>query len=257
MTRALSLALLAAIAVPASAQTPAADAWEDVLEARLSAPNAATGLTRFDYGGFVADPEDRAALDSYIAELSAMPEPEDDADAAAYWANLYNAVTIDVVADNFPVDSIRDIKPNLFSIGPWKMKTVTVRGKALSLDNIEHDILRVRYSSPLVHYMVNCASVGCPNLLPALWDGATLDADRERAARAFVNSPRGVRLDGGKVEVSSIYKWFDEDFGGTRASVMDHIRAYADDTLAARLQGVRTYDSHAYDWTLNGREDTP
>ena len=258
MTRFLTLLAATALSVPAFvqtalAQTPAADAWEDILETRLSAPDAQTGLIRFDYAGFSSNAAEMAALDGYIAELAATPEPENDADAAAYWANLYNAVTIDVVADNYPVDSIREIKSGAFSIGPWKRKVVTVGGEELSLDNIEHDILRVRYSSPLIHYMVNCASVGCPNLQPRLWEGATLDADRDRAAREFVNSPRGVRFDGDKVEVSSIYKWFDEDFGGSRESVIDHIRQYADDDLAARLQGVRKYNSHDYDWSLNAR----
>ena len=230
-----------------------AQSWEDVLERRLSAPDAATGLIRFDYAGFAGSEADRAALDAYIAELADTPEPEDDAEAAAYWANLYNAVTIDVVADNHPVSSIKKIGGGLFSSGPWKKDLVTVRGEDLSLDDIEHDILRVRYPSPLVHYMVNCASVGCPNLQPRLWRGETLDADREAAARAFVNSPRGVRVDGDRIAVSSIYDWFQADFGGTKSAVIDHLRDYAEPGLEAELDGARRYDSHSYDWDLNGQ----
>jgi len=253
MTRTLLFATTL-MAMPAFGQTPAATAWEDVLEARLSAPDAATGLIRFDYKGFANSDADMTALDAYIAELAASAEPEDDSEAASYWANLYNAVTIDVVADNYPVTSIREIKSGVFTPGPWKKELVTVGGKDLSLDNIEHDILRVRYSSPLVHYMVNCASVGCPNLQPKLWRGETLDADRDAAARAFINSPRGVRVEGGDVEVNSIYKWFADDFGGSKSSVIAHIRDYADDDLVARLEGVKAYDSHAYDWSLNAAD---
>ena len=244
---------MAATALPAFAM-PSADGWEAVLEERLSEPRGSDGVRTFDYAGFTADAEDRAALDAYIAALSEAGEPEDDAEAAAYWANLYNALTIEVIADNYPVKSIRDIKSGLFSIGPWKKDVVTVAGEGeLSLDNIEHDILRKRYPSPHVHYMVNCASVGCPNLQPKLWQGATLDADREAAAREFIASPRGVRVDGnGRVTVSSIYKWFEEDFGGSKSGVIDHIKAYADSYKQTGLMDRTKYDDHGYDWSLNG-----
>ena len=254
MTRLLlTSALLLGTAASAFAAllTPEGEAWEAVLERRLSAPDPATGLIRFDYAGLTTS--DRAALDAYVAALAAMEEPEDDSEASAYWANLYNAVTVQTVADSYPVESIKDIGGGLFSSGPWKSDRVTVRGEALSLDDIEHGILRKRYPSPLVHYTVNCASVGCPNLLPKLWRGETLDADREAAARAFVNSPRGVTIRDGKATVSSIYSWFQSDFGGSRASVVDHLRDYADPELAEQLEGIRKYSKHDYDWSLNGQ----
>ena len=230
-----------------------AKAWEGVLAKRLSQPEAGTGLIRFDYKGFSESEAEMAVLDRYIAELANQSEPSDPADAAAYWANLYNAVTVDVVADEYPVDSIRDIKSGVFKPGPWDKELVTVNGEELTLNNIEHDILRKRYASPHVHYMVNCASVGCPNLLPDLWDGATLEADREAAARAFINSPRGVKIEDGKTTVSSIYSWFQEDFGGSKSGVIDHIREYADADLKAALGGATKYDRHDYDWSLNGQ----
>ena len=254
MTRSLLSAaalLLAASPALAAPLSPEAQAWQSVLERRLSAPDPATGLIRFDYAGLTAS--DRAALDAFVDSLADMPEPEDDDEASAYWANLYNAVTVQTVADAFPVESIRDIGGGLFTKGPWKEDRVTVRGEELSLDDIEHEILRKRYPSPLVHYTVNCASVGCPNLLPKLWRGETLDADREAAARAFVNSPRGVSVRDGRATVSSIYDWFQADFGGSKQSVMDHLRSYADPGLASRLGGIRKYSRHDYDWSLNGR----
>ena len=254
MTRSLLLSALllgtaaSAFAAPLSSE---GEAWEAVLEERLSAPDPATGLIRFDYGGMTAS--DRAALDAYVDALSAMEEPEDDDEASAYWANLYNAVTVQTVVESYPVDSIKDIGGGLFSSGPWKSDRVTVRGEALSLDDIEHEILRKRYPSPLVHYTVNCASVGCPNLLPKLWLGETLDADREAAARAFVNSPRGVVVRDGKATVSSIYDWFQSDFGGSKSNVVEHLREYADPELAGQLEGIRKYSRHDYDWSLNGQ----
>ena len=254
MTRSLlTAALLLGTAASAFAAplTPEGEAWQSVLERRLSAPDPATGLIRFDYRGMTAS--DRAALDAYVDALAATPEPEDDAEASAYWANLYNAVTVQTVVEAYPVDSIKEIGGGLFSGGPWKEDRVTVRGVAMSLDDIEHGILRKRYPSPLVHYTVNCASVGCPNLLPRLWRGETLDADREAAARAFVNSPRGVTVRDGRATVNSIYDWFQSDFGGSKTSVMDHLRDYADPALAAQIEGIRKYSRHDYDWSLNGR----
>ena len=236
-----------------ASETVGEAAWETALGTYLADPDA-QGLRRFDYGGFVADAEAMAALDAYTDALEARGAPPDDAGATAYWANLYNSVTVDLVADHYPVTSIRKIKHGLFSIGPWKKPLVEVGGETLSLDDIEHDILRERYPSPLIHYMVNCASVGCPNLQPSLWRAETLDADRERAAREFINSPRGVRVSGGRIEVSSIYKWFAADFGG-KSGVVPHLRAYADAALLDALEGAKTYDSHDYDWALNDQGD--
>jgi hypothetical protein len=239
------------LSAPVSAEMSAAsEAWENVLQTRLTAPDA-TGLTRFDYDGFSKDEAEMAALDAYIAELADGGEPEDDAEATAYWANLYNAITVDIVAENYPVKSIRDIKSGVFAPGPWKRDVITVEGETLSLDDIEHEILRKRYSSPLIHYMVNCASVGCPNLLPDLWEAETLDADREKAARDFINSPRGAMIIDGKLQVSSIYKWFEEDFGGSKSGVVAHIQEYADEPLRAELDGRKRYDRHDYNWALN------
>ena len=164
-------------------------------------------------------------------------------EAFAYWANLYNAITLQVILDRFPVHSIRDIKSDgLFDpkayIGPWRTKRVTVEGKQLSLDDIEHEIMRPTFKDPRVHYSVNCASFGCPNLPAKAWNAATLDADLDAAARDFINHPRGVAvLAGGKLKVSSIYKWFRDDFGADDAAVIAHLKKYAKPELAPARHG--------------------
>ena len=170
--------------------------------------------------------------------------------ALAYWANLYNAVTVDVIIDNYPVTSIRKIRSG-FSIGPWKADRVTVNGQRLSLNNIEHDIMRKKFPSPLVHYMVNCASVGCPNLKDGLWHASTLDVDSKAAAESFVNSPRGARITSKGLQVSEIYKWFESDFGGSKDGVVRHIRQYAGPELAAAIDGGAKIRGYEYDWNLN------
>ncbi len=208
------------------------------------------GVNRFKYGGVTT--EDRTALKNYIGALANVQVADlNRSEQFAYWANLYNAATLEVVLDAYPVKSIRQIKPTLISIGPWKKEVVTVGGKALSLDDIEHGILRKVWSDPRVHYSVNCASIGCPNLRSLPFTGATLDADLDAAARDFVNHPRAVTVKDGKLTVSSIYKWFQVDFGGSDAGVIAHLKKYADSALAIQLDGVKKISKDSYDWALN------
>ena len=246
-----------AAAAPAAAvvEPGPEQAWDEVLSRYVSAPDE-DGLARFDYRLLKADTEDYQTLAAYIAHLEAQdPDTLSDNEAVAYWANLYNAVTVRLIVDRFPVSSIRKIKSGPFSIGPWGKKLITVNGERLSLDNVEHDIMRKQFPSPLIHYMVNCASVGCPNLKAGVWRAETLDADRDAAARAFINSPRGALITEKGLTVSSIYKWFKIDFGGDKDGVLAHLRDYADADLVAAIDaGIRIKD-YDYDWALNGGSD--
>ncbi|MEO1311052.1 MAG: DUF547 domain-containing protein, partial [Pseudomonadota bacterium] len=144
-----------------------------------------------------------------------------------------------------------ELKSGLISIGPWGRDLAEVNGVVLTLNDIEHEILRAFWDEPRVHYAVNCASMGCPNLMAKPWTGASLDNDLNAAARAFVNHPRGVSVENGRVSASTIYKWFRKDFGGSEAEVLDHIRQYADDDLKAALDGLTSIRSYDYDWSLN------
>ncbi|MBY0564377.1 MAG: DUF547 domain-containing protein [Hyphomonadaceae bacterium] len=255
-------ALVAALSVLFLSTAPAAAdeaAYDALLQRYVSA--SADGVNRVDYARWSANAADRSALDDYVDELAAQRPSTLSRDRAfAYWVNLYNAVTLQVVLERYPVRSIRDIKsegapfdPRAF-IGPWRTKRVTVEGRRLSLDDIEHTILRPTYNDPRVHYAVNCASIGCPNLMNRVWRAETLDADLDAAARAYVNHPRGVSVSAdGDVRVSSIYRWFRDDFGTSDANVIAHLRRYADADLAARLARATRISGHDYDWSLNGR----
>ncbi len=234
----------------APAVSTAARAYASVLERRIT--RGAGGLNLFDYAGAKAAGEYKTikAYTDYLA--SQNPDTLSENDQIAYWANLYNALTVNLILENYPVKSIRKIKAGAFSIGPWKRDEVTVNGKVLSLNDIEHEILRKRYPNPaLVHYMVNCASIGCPNLQPKLWNGATLDADRDAAAREFINSPRGVKISGQKLKASEIYSWFKSDFGGSKSTTIEHFRKYAGPELRAALDAGAKIDGYGYNWDLN------
>jgi len=253
-----AIALALVLAPAASAQESDAKAYGELLAKYVV--QGGDGLNRVRYGAWRASPSDRQALDRLIKQMeAAKPSAMPREDAFAYWANLYNAVTLKVILDNYPVESIRDIRSTGAGLldfkaftGPWRTKRVTVEGKPLSLDDIEHEIMRPTFKDPRVHYTVNCASIGCPNLDVKPWAGATLEADLEAAARKFINTPRGVRFDAnGKLTVASIYHWFEEDFGGDQKGVIAHLERYADPELAKTLAGRTGYDGHDYDWGLN------
>lgn len=237
---------------PASARVVDHADWDALLARHNRA--AADGSRRFDYAAVAA--EDRRRLGAYVDRLAATPVSRLSRDEQrAYWINLYNALTVRTVLERWPVASIRDISisPGLFSVGPWGKKLATVEGEPLSLDDIEHRILRPIWKDARVHYALNCAAVGCPDLQPVAFTAANAEALLEEAARAFVNHPRGAHIgNSGKLRVSSIYVWFKDDFGdGSDAAVIAHLARHAAPQLKARLGGIARIDDHGYDWAIN------
>lgn len=212
---------------------------------------AKNGINHVRYGDVTA--ADKAALQAYVTALSALkPSTMTQSEQIAYYANLYNAHTVVVILDHYPVTSIRRIGGGLLPLGPWDDPAVTVEGKELTLNNIEHDIVRAQFAEPRVHYAFNCASIGCPDLRPTAWEAASLDADLDAAARAYIAHPRGVQVDTrGRVVASSIYKWFKEDFGDNDAEILDHIRQYAVGEKANALKAATKIHRYDYDWSLN------
>ena len=205
-------------------------------------------------------PEDRTALANYVKSLESVAvSGYSRAEQRAYWINLYNAKTVELILTRFPVKSIRDINisPGLFSSGPWGAKLMTVEGEKLALDDIEHRILRPIWKDNRIHYAVNCASLGCPNLQPAAFTAENTESLLERGAREYVNHRRGVSLQSGKLKVSSIYVWFQEDFGGSAEGLMEHWAKYAGKTLADALLSYSGGLEHDYDWRLNDAEPKP
>jgi len=224
--------------------------WNKMLKSYVRADDS--GLNRVDYAAWKK--EDRDTLLAYIERLEKVDVAKLARDEQyAYWVNLYNAVTVALIIKHYPVASIRDIdiSPGFFADGPWGAKLVEVNGVKLSLDNIEHDILRVNWRDPRVHYAVNCASVGCPNLARDAYRGKTLNAQLETAAFKHVASDRGVSFTDDGVTVSKIYDWYDEDFGGSEAAVLKHLRKYAKGEQAKRLERVSSINDYEYDWSLN------
>jgi len=124
----------------------------------------------------------------------------------------------------------------------------------VSLDSIEHEILRQKWSDdPRLHYAINCASYSCPNLRTSPWTADTLDADLDAAARDYVNHPRGVTILERGLRVSSIYDWFRKDFGASEEAVIAHLLTHAEPDLAEKIRDNPDIRDHAYDWSLNDK----
>ena len=226
------------------------DVWRGILSRYLV--TGSDGLNRFAYGKVSSD--DSQQLQGYLETLIALPiSSYNRPEQMAYWINLYNALTIKIILDYYYVESIRDIdiSPGLFSDGPWGKKLLSIERETLSLDDIEHQILRPIWQDPRIHYAVNCASIGCPNLQPRPFTAAELDRDLDQAAIDYVNNPRGVAFIGEDLIVSSIYEWFKEDFGGNDKGVIAHLKGFAAPPLAVKLEGRRSIDGDEYNWLLN------
>lgn len=247
-TSLLTVLALGASALPAMAMdmTETTQAYTDVLDRNLS--KGPDGILLFDYAAAHTN-GDHAIIEAYIEELSqATPSEMGEPEALAYWANIYNAVTLDVVLDAYPIKSIRQF--GTFNTGPWDRKVLTVEGEELTLNDMEHVKMRKQYPSPYIHYMVNCASIGCPNLRKKLWVPETLETDQKAAAADYINSDRGLTWNGKTLAVSKIYKWYSEDFG-SKDDLRAHFATYATgEKKDALLSGKRFKGSH-YDWGLN------
>jgi len=223
--------------------------WQQVLDAYLVTAGT-DGINRFDYANITDG--DRARLQGYIEQLAAIdPRTYPRTEQRAYWINLYNALTVDVVLQYYPVKSIRDIERGLLGSGPWKKQLVEVAGQPLTLNDIEHRILRPIWRDPRTHYAVNCASLGCPNLAARAYTATDIDSLLDEAARAYINHPRGVVFENGRLTLSSIYNWFDVDFGKSDVAVLEHLAKYAEPDLAGRLAGYDGRIKYDYDWRLN------
>lgn len=228
--------------------------WQTLLERYVKVTGSKEAgdplVTRFDYKSVSA--EDKLALQRYLDLLQSTPILQyRKAEQQAYWINLYNALTVNLILQRYPIDSIRKIKFGFFSFGPWDEKIATVEGESLSLNDIEHRILRPIWQDNRIHYAVNCASIGCPNLAPEVYTASNTDRLLEEGAINYVNHPRGVAVDGKTLRLSSIYDWYRVDFGDSEQGVIQHLIRYAKPELAARLSSHKFDVDYDYDWGLN------
>jgi len=152
--------------------------------------SAPVGINLMEYGG--VSKIDYDLLKIYLTTLegisiSSFSRPEQ----RAFWINLYNAATVNLILEHYPVESITNISFSFFSFGPWDEELLTIEGEELSLNDIEHRILRPIWQDPRIHYALNCASIGCPNLQPIAFTAKNTDSLLKTGASEYINHPRG------------------------------------------------------------------
>jgi len=209
---------------------------------------------RVDYEAFPT--ADKQALKDYLQHLAAIEITKYNRDQQiAFWMNLYNASIVDMVLESLPVNSVLQIRgPGLNVVGPWLKPVAKIEGQTLSFNDIEHYILRPYFNDmgPLVHYGLNCASMGCPSLALRAHTAENWRDNLSDTARIYVNSPHGVRFEDDELYTSKIYNsWFMDDFGGSAESCIAHLMQYAEPELAERLADHDTIVGDFYDWRLN------
>lgn len=199
---------------------------------------------------------DQNSLTQYVNRLQHIRVADlNRGEQLAFWLNLYNADTIRAVLEDYPVKSIRNIKSHPLDFkGPWNDIRLTVQGEALTLDDIENRIVRPVFKDPRIHYALNCAAIGCPNLRNKAYTRENLGEALDAQARAFINNPRGIRVEDGTVTASRIFLWYKDDYGQSEQDILEHVRAYASPELLRALEGVTSIDTYAYDWDLNTAE---
>lgn len=223
------------------------ESWDRLLKRYVKSED---GVNLFGYGA--VSELDRELLAMYLEQLQGIEITGYAPDAQfAYWVNLYNALTVAEILKHYPLDSILDISYGLTSRGPWKEPLFEVEGMALSLDDIEHEILRPVFQDMRIHYAVNCASYSCPNLQNQAFTRNNLNALLEKGASQYINHPRGATLVDGELIVSSIYDWYADDFANDEAGLIDHLKQYANDDLRERLNKIKVIEDYHYDWSLN------
>lgn len=220
-------------------------AWDAFLARYLR--SGADGVNRVAYAE--AAQVNPQMLRAYLASLEAIdPATLAKDEQMAFWINLYNAATVDLILQKPTVKSIRDL--GALTLGPWDKKVITIKGSRLSLNHIEHGILRPIWKDVRIHYAVNCASIGCPNLAPRAYTAEQLEAMLEQAAVDFINHPRAFARTDGKLRASSIYNWYGSDWG-TEADILAHARRHAKGDTAELLRDANRIDGFDYDWKLN------
>ncbi|HIF50482.1 MAG TPA: DUF547 domain-containing protein [Thiotrichaceae bacterium] len=228
--------------------------WQKVLDDYLIT-NHPSGVNRFRYRDVSI--ADKKILKEYLLELQGIdPRRYHKVEQMAYWINLYNALTVNLILDNYPVKSIKKLGNGFFSFGPWDDEVAEIAGHRLSLNDIEHKILRPIWQDLRIHYAVNCASYSCPNLSAKAFTSANTNMLLDQGASDYINHTRGVSFDKGELIVSSIYHWYLDDFGGNDQLLIKHLVHYAKPELKKQLMKFQGTKDHQYDWQLNESDKT-
>jgi len=217
------------------------DLWDELLQKHVNTE----GL--MNYKGMLRD---SVRLNRYIAQLSSThPQPSwSRNEQMAYWINAYNAFTVKLILDHYPVNSIKDIKRGIPLVNSvWDIRFIKIQGKEYDLNQIEHQILRPVFKDARIHAAINCASFSCPRMLRHAFTADKLDQQLDAAIRSFINDPLRNRISAEKAEISAIFNWFGGDFKRDEGSIKAYLNKYS----KIKLSATAKISFLEYDWRLN------
>lgn len=227
------LAVITTISTPETS-TPDHSLWEAVLQQHVSEDGAVNykKLAKNDKG-----------LNTYLEELAGHPPMDSWSrdEKLAYWINAYNAFTVKLIVDNYPVKSIRDLHDG----NPWDVKWIELGKQTYSLNQIEHDIIRPRYDEPRIHFAVNCAAQSCPPLLNHAWTADNLEQYLEQQTQAFINNEAYNIISAKSLELSQIFNWYGEDF--------DDVKTFVNQYTTIDVKEGAKVSFREYNWALNAK----
>ena len=226
---------LPASASPGKVSVISHELWNDLLK------QCVTSDGRVNYKALL---NEKGKLQSYLETVSNTPPQQnwERNEVMAYWINAYNAYTVKLILDHYPVKSIRDIDNG----HPWDETFIEIDGKRFSLNSIENDMLRKKFNDPRIHFAINCASKSCPKLINEAFTSNKLDNQLNSAAKNFVNDPSKNRIQAENILLSEIFDWYKEDFS-QNGTILDFLNQYS----SVKIQPTANISFLNYDWSLN------
>jgi hypothetical protein len=227
----------------AGSTPPSHQLWNELLKAHVK-PDG-----RVDYKGFIRE---KPKLESYLKLLSENAPDRSKwskNEQLAYWINVYNAFTVKLIVDFYPTKSIRDLGPRIkipLIKDVWHYKFFKIAGVDMSLDEVEHSILRKEFEEPRIHFAINCASVSCPPLLNEAFVASTLENQLARVTTTFVNDPSRNKISAQSAQLSSIFSWFKGDFT-KKGTLVEFLNRYSKVKISPNAR-ITFLD---YNWNLN------
>ena len=211
--------------------------WDNLLKKHVSSSG------KVNYEGFVKDKDE---LLKYIKELQSFYKDVSSwgkNKRLAYWINIYNAVTVKLITDNYPLKSIQDLNGGK----AWDLKLIDLGGVSYTLNVIENKIIRPKYNEPRIHFAVNCAAKSCPKIMNRAWTEDNIERYLAKQTKAFVANSTENNISINKVELSKIFDWYKADFGGNNTKLIEFINKYSD----VKVNDNATVTFKEYNWELN------
>lgn len=228
---------------PSNANPPSHQAFTSLLQKHVDEQ----GMV--DYKGFR---QDREQLKAYLKTLeNNPPNPQQwtEAEQLAYWINAYNAYTIDLVLEYYPLQSIKDIGAAIqlpFVNSPWDIKFIHIKGKKFDLNNLEHNIIREEFKEARIHFALVCAARSCPKLRREAYTAEKLDEQLSQQVKSFLADPAKNKINEQKVQLSALFNWYEGDFT-KKGSLIDFLNRH----VSLTIQPDADISYLKYDWRLN------